>query len=141
MTCALPSLPLSSLRAGSADVPGAISSAFGTAHSPGIVLVTGIDPPLEPARHALFAAARTLAALPDPALRALELPETDYAVGWSRGREAFRGNFDRLKGSFYANPVVDTPAGTDRALVHRFPYAAPSLTRSYHFFQRVASLL
>ncbi|KAF5384721.1 hypothetical protein D9757_006271 [Collybiopsis confluens] len=32
-----------------------------------------------------------------------------YSFGWSHGKEIMNGKLDFLKGSFYANPVVDTP--------------------------------
>ncbi|KIJ68688.1 hypothetical protein HYDPIDRAFT_173351 [Hydnomerulius pinastri MD-312] len=36
-------------------------------------------------------------------------PESSYSFGWSHGKEIMNGKPDTLKGSYYANPVVDVP--------------------------------
>ena len=33
------------------------------------------------------------------------MPEINYAFGWSKGKEKFKGIIDNGKGSFYANPL------------------------------------
>ena len=77
------------------------------------------------ARQRLLPLAAKLAALPPPALSALEAPPT-YDVGWSHGRESLQdGRLDVHKGSFYANPTTDDPAADDatvtRADAERYP--------------------
>lgn len=135
MPCTPPSIPIASLRANSPDVAACIASAFASSQSPGLVLVSGLDDHLATHRADLFAAARNLASLPPPSLKALEIPSADYAVGWSRGRERFRGTPDTLKGSFYANPILDHPAGDQQHLIRDFPYEtlliSPRLPSAY----------
>jgi len=41
-------------------------------------------------------------------LKKLEKEEINYGLGWSRGKERFRGVIDTGKGSFYANPIRET---------------------------------
>lgn len=36
-------------------------------------------------------------------------PSTSYSFGWSHGKEIMNGKPDELKGSYYANPIIDTP--------------------------------
>lgn len=44
-----------------------------------------------------------------------------FSFGWSHGKEIMNGKPDTLKGSFYANPIVDQPIVSD-ALKRKFPY-------------------
>lgn len=48
-----------------------------------------------------------LANLPKENLSKLERADINYAVGWSEGKERFRGKIDNMKCSFYANPLKD----------------------------------
>ncbi|RXI05922.1 hypothetical protein DVH24_017964 [Malus domestica] len=44
-----------------------------------------------------------------------------YNFGWSHGKEKLEsGKPDTLKGSFYANPILDSPT-TDESLIQRYP--------------------
>lgn len=59
-------------------------------------------------RAALLPLAAQLAGLPKEALEGLEHPQSNYLIGWSRGKEILaNGEPDTNKGSFYANPLVD----------------------------------
>ena len=49
-------------------------------------------------------------------LEKYERSDAHYCVGWSRGREKFKGKPDMAKGSFYANHMWDDPAQGDEAV-------------------------
>lgn len=36
-------------------------------------------------------------------------PSSRYSFGWSHGKEIMNGKPDSLKGSYYANPIIDNP--------------------------------
>jgi isopenicillin N synthase-like dioxygenase len=92
----------------------------------GIVLVDGLEDWFTVERAELLASARAFAGLDQAAKAKYEMPEVDYAIGWSRGRERFRGKIDIYKGSFYANPVFDDPANGDETKVAAYPHTMTS---------------
>ncbi|KAM1173615.1 hypothetical protein FF1_026294 [Malus domestica] len=62
-----------------------------------------------------------LANLPEEVKKELEDPHSRYNFGWSHGKEKLEfGKPDTLKGSFYANPILDSPT-TDESLIQRYP--------------------
>ncbi|XP_058111563.1 uncharacterized protein LOC131254869 isoform X2 [Magnolia sinica] len=62
-----------------------------------------------------------LASLPEEAKKELEDPDSRYGFGWSHGKQMLEaGKLDMLKGSFFANPVLDTPT-TEDFLIQRYP--------------------
>jgi hypothetical protein len=66
--------------------------------------------------------AAQLAALPGAVLASLEDPSSRYSFGWSCGKEVLEGGQpDKMKGSFYANPLLDDPAAGDEGLLRRYP--------------------
>lgn len=75
----------------------------------GLLTVKNIPGYLEK-RQNLLPLAQKFALLSDQAKSELERPEASFAVGWSHGKERFEGEPDYSKGSYYANPEVDTPA-------------------------------
>jgi isopenicillin N synthase-like dioxygenase len=82
-----------------------IGKAFGP-DGLGILGVTNV-PHFTEQRTRLLQLAPQLPTLPD--LSSLELPHTQYSTGWSHGREQLGPNQpDYAKGSFYANPWVDS---------------------------------
>ncbi|KAL0358377.1 UNVERIFIED_CONTAM: hypothetical protein Sangu_0687100 [Sesamum angustifolium] len=78
-------------------------------------------------QHLLHLAPR-LAGLPEEVKRELEDPNSRYNIGWSHGKEKLEsGKLDLLKGSFYANPILDIPT-TELSLVKRYPsYCGPNM--------------
>ena len=60
-------------------------------------------------RNKLLPLAQKLALLTEAEKSELEKPLDSYSVGWSHGKEHFAGEPDFSKGSFYANPEIDTP--------------------------------
>jgi isopenicillin N synthase-like dioxygenase len=109
------------------DLSTEIEAAFGNNEkSFGILLVKGIPNYVE-YRQKLLPLASKLAQLPEDTLKKLEDPESRYMFGWSRGRETMNGKLDFSKGSFYANPVTDTPT-EDKKLQDAYPeYCHPNL--------------
>lgn len=62
-----------------------------------------------------------LASLPEEVKNKLEDPHSRYNFGWSHGKEKLEsGKADLLKGSFYANPILDIPT-TEASLIERYP--------------------
>ncbi|CAN6699484.1 unnamed protein product [Malus baccata var. baccata] len=60
-----------------------------------------------------------LANLPEEVKKELEDPHSSYNFGWSHGKEKLEsGKPDTLKGSFYANPILDSPT-TEESLIQR----------------------
>jgi len=99
-----------------------VSRAF-TAGGLGILGVRGVPPEFLRARRTLLELGRQLAGLSESALSEFESPEHSYIVGWSRGRERFKGEVDKAKASFYANGLYDDPSGGDAELRRRYPGA------------------
>lgn len=100
--------------------------AFGPAGL-GICTVSGV-PGLPELRQQLLPLALQFAGLPEGVRQRYEDPASRFNVGWSCGRETLEGGRpDTGKGSFYANPLVDTPT-TDPALLASYPsYCRPNL--------------
>ena len=73
----------------------------------GIMIVNNI-PGFPEKRQKLLPLAKKLASLPKTVLDSLETPEFYYGVGWSHGKEKYKGEPDYFKGSFYANPWYDS---------------------------------
>lgn len=107
-----------------AQVARAIENAFGPG-GPGLLLIDQLGETYARDRQRLLRAGHALGTLTPAQLSNLEFPEVDYSVGWSRGREIFKGVPDSRKGSFYANPVHDDPALGDESLAHKYPYVLP----------------
>lgn len=91
------------------SVQACLARAFGPG-GPGILCIGNLPPWYMSERSSLLKAARAFASLPAERRALYELPSLDYSVGWSCGRERFRGKIDEMKGSYYANPVFDDPA-------------------------------
>jgi hypothetical protein len=72
----------------------------------GAMVVNNI-PSFPEKRKQLLPYAQRLASLDRKTLETMETPEYFYSVGWSHGREKFRGKPDMLKGSYYGCPLVD----------------------------------
>ncbi|KAI0735482.1 Clavaminate synthase-like protein [Earliella scabrosa] len=87
-----------------------IEKAFGSQpDSLGIVIVRDLPPNYAPARERLLRLAYRFANL-DPTTREKYAdPKSRYSFGWSHGKEIMNGKPDTMKGSYYANPVLDEP--------------------------------
>lgn len=85
-----------------------LERAFGDGpESLGILVVTGLSEDFPRMRRRALMQASRLAQLTGAELSPLEDSGSRYLVGWSRGREMFRGRRDVHKGSFYVNPTFD----------------------------------
>lgn len=115
----------SQLRSG-ADLSRCIETAFGQ-DGLGMLLVRGI-PGFVKARATLLPLAHRFASLPDAVKAGYEDPKSYYNLGWSHGRESVAGKPDYGKGSFYANPVWDTPFADQAWIVEKYPqFCSPNI--------------
>ncbi|EIE20063.1 Clavaminate synthase-like protein [Coccomyxa subellipsoidea C-169] len=97
---------LSSDPAMKAFLLSAVAQAYGP-NGLGILTVAGV-PTLLDLRQQLLPLSSQFVRLPEPVLARYEDPPSSYSFGWSHGREAMEdGRVDTLKGSYYANPLVD----------------------------------
>uniref|UniRef100_A0A2P2KNY6 Uncharacterized protein MANES_16G065500 n=1 Tax=Rhizophora mucronata TaxID=61149 RepID=A0A2P2KNY6_RHIMU len=109
----------SQLQDRNADLSLKIEEGFGP-NALGILSVTDV-PGFSLLRRNLLNLSPRLANLPEEVKKDLEDPGSRYNFGWSHGKEKLEsGKPDMLKGSFYANPVLDMPT-TDAYLIERYP--------------------
>ncbi|KAJ4708384.1 2-oxoglutarate (2OG) and Fe(II)-dependent oxygenase superfamily protein [Melia azedarach] len=102
-----------------ADLSMKIEEGFGP-NGLGILSVTDV-PGFSSLRQNLLHLAPRLANLPEEVKKDLEDHHSRYNFGWSHGKEKLEsGKPDMLKGSFYANPLLDVPT-TEAFLVQRYP--------------------
>ncbi|KAH9853092.1 Clavaminate synthase-like protein [Lenzites betulinus] len=87
-----------------------IEKAFGShPDSLGIIIVRDLPKTYAPARERLLKLAYRFAHL-DPKIRERYADsKSRYSFGWSHGKEIMNGKPDTMKGSYYANPVLDEP--------------------------------
>ncbi|KAJ6574686.1 Clavaminate synthase-like protein [Mycena capillaripes] len=87
-----------------------IEKAFGS--SPeclGIIVVRDLPPVYAAYRERLLKLAYAFAKLEEPIREQYADSHSRYSFGWSHGKEIMNGKPDLLKGSYYANPVVENP--------------------------------
>eukprot|EP00518_Triparma_eleuthera_P000794 CAMPEP_0182453986 /NCGR_PEP_ID=MMETSP1319-20130603/808_1 /TAXON_ID=172717 /ORGANISM="Bolidomonas pacifica, Strain RCC208" /LENGTH=327 /DNA_ID=CAMNT_0024651951 /DNA_START=83 /DNA_END=1062 /DNA_ORIENTATION=+ len=89
------------------DLNAQISSAFGPGGL-GVIAIRDI-PGFTDAKAALLPQAHTLAHLPQSDLENLEDSKSLFNAGWSHGKEKLGDKPDTAKGSFYFNPLTDSP--------------------------------
>lgn len=116
----------SDLEDKNADISKELEAGFGPGGL-GIVAVSSV-PRYTILRQQLLFLAERLAILPEPVRQSLEDPASRYSFGWSHGKETLEsGQLDVLKGSFYANPLMDRPTCSEE-LMQRYPsYCRPNL--------------
>ncbi|KAK6941558.1 Non-hem dioxygenase N-terminal domain [Dillenia turbinata] len=108
----------SDLRDKNADLSMKIEQGFGP-NGLGILSISDV-PGYSSLRQNLLQLSPRLANLPDEVKKELEDPDSWYNFGWSHGKEKLEsGKPDLLKGSFYANPVLDIPT-TEASLIERY---------------------
>ncbi|XP_075652383.1 uncharacterized protein LOC142622742 [Castanea sativa] len=102
-----------------ADLSLKIEEGFGP-NGLGILSITDV-PGFPSLRRNLLRLSPRLASLPEGVKKELEDPHSRYNFGWSHGKEKLEsGKPDLLKGSFYANPILDRPT-TEASLIQRYP--------------------
>ncbi|KAG9459326.1 hypothetical protein H6P81_003834 [Aristolochia fimbriata] len=108
------------------DLSEKIKDGFGP-HGLGILSISEV-PGYTLLRQKLLQLAPELANLPEELKKELEDPDSRYNFGWSHGKEKLEsGKLDVLKGSFYANPILDVPT-TEDSLIQRYPsYCCPNI--------------
>uniref|UniRef100_A0A2N9H1P2 Non-haem dioxygenase N-terminal domain-containing protein n=1 Tax=Fagus sylvatica TaxID=28930 RepID=A0A2N9H1P2_FAGSY len=109
----------SELKEKSSDLSLKIEEGFG---SNGLGILSISDVPGFPSlRRNLLRLSPRLASLPEEVKKELEDPHSRYNFGWSHAKEKLEsGKPDLLKGSFYANPILDKPT-TEVSLIQRYP--------------------
>lgn len=105
VTISHPTLVSSPLSLGDAVV-----KAFGShPDSLGIILVRDLPLDYVTHRERLLKLAHKFAKLSPEVQEKYADPSSRYSFGWSHGKEIMNGKPDFLKGSYYANPLVDKP--------------------------------
>ncbi|KAF9617236.1 hypothetical protein IFM89_035180 [Coptis chinensis] len=119
-------IPYSELQDKNADLSMKIEEGFGP-NGLGILSISDV-PGFSSLRSNLLHLSSRLASLPEEVKKALEDPHSRYNFGWSHGKEKLdSGRPDMLKGSYYANPILDKPT-VDASLVQRYPsYCQPNI--------------
>ncbi|KAI8570968.1 hypothetical protein RHMOL_Rhmol01G0080700 [Rhododendron molle] len=112
-------IPYSHLKDKNVDLSAKIEEGFGP-NGLGILSISDV-PGYSSLRQNLLRLSPRLASLPEDVKKELEDPNSRYNFGWSHGKEKLEsGKPDILKGSFYANPILDRPT-SDMALIQRYP--------------------
>lgn len=116
----------SELNDRSLDLSAKIRDGFGP-DGLGILSVSNV-PRFPELRQHLLDLTSKLANLPEDTKQKLEDPDSRYNFGWSHGKERVEnGKLDTMKGSFYANPILDVPTN-DSSLLKRYPaYCRPNI--------------
>lgn len=113
------SIPYTQLKDKNADLSAKIEQGFGP-NGLGILSISEV-PGYSLWRQNLLQLGPRLANLPEDVKREIEDPKSRYNFGWSHGKEKLEsGKLDLLKGSFYANPILDVPT-TEQSLIERYP--------------------
>ncbi|KZV92114.1 Clavaminate synthase-like protein [Exidia glandulosa HHB12029] len=87
-----------------------IARAFGSeADCLGLIIVKDLPETYAGLRERLLKIAYEFASLSDEEKEKCVDSRSRYSFGWSHGKEIMNGQPDTLKGSYYANPVVDEP--------------------------------
>ncbi|GMH86749.1 hypothetical protein TrVE_jg11929 [Triparma verrucosa] len=89
------------------DLSSPIEKSFGPGGL-GVIAIRNI-PNFATSKQALLPQAHTLAHLPKEELEKLEDEKSLYNAGWSHGKEKLGDKPDFAKGSFYFNPLTDSP--------------------------------
>ncbi|KAI0067773.1 Clavaminate synthase-like protein [Artomyces pyxidatus] len=115
------SISYSSLVSEPLTLSASIEKAFGSQpDSLGIIIVHDLPPAYPALREKLLMLANAFAHLDEPIREKYADVKSSYSFGWSHGKEIMNGKPDVLKGSYYANPVVDNPSVTS-ALRDAYP--------------------
>ncbi|KAG8908116.1 hypothetical protein FRB99_000144 [Tulasnella sp. 403] len=104
-----------------ASLAPSIERAFGSdPECLGLIVVTDLPAEYPNKRSRLLRLAASFAALSEDAKDKYVDSSSKYSFGWSHGKEIMNGKPDTLKGSYYANPIIDAPAVSGE-LKQQFP--------------------
>ncbi|KAH9047581.1 Clavaminate synthase-like protein [Lactarius hengduanensis] len=105
------SISYSSLLSPSPTLTHSIENAFGSGPDClGIIIVRDLPSEYPKLRERLLKFAHAFAQLDEPVREKYVDAKSRYSFGWSHGKEIMNGKPDTLKGSYYANPVIDAPS-------------------------------
>jgi hypothetical protein len=88
-----------------------IAKAFGP-DGLGLLEVSNIPPAVVKLRSNVLDMAETLAMLPKEQLEEITIPSSMYSIGWSHGKEQFRGEYDTGKGRTSTKACNTQPPST-----------------------------
>ncbi|TFK30746.1 Clavaminate synthase-like protein [Coprinopsis marcescibilis] len=109
------------LKAAPESLQSSIEEAFGShPKSLGIIIVRDLPEVYVTYRERLLKLAYQFANLKEDVREKYVHAPSKYSFGWSHGKEIMNGKPDLLKGSYYANPVVEQPDVAEEERV-RFP--------------------
>jgi len=89
------------------DLSQSLSDAYGEG-SLGVIGIRNV-PGFEPAKLDVLLQGHSIAHLPSETLKSLEDPASLFNSGWSHGKEKLGDKPDFAKGSYYFNPLSDSP--------------------------------
>jgi len=93
------------------SLTASIEKAFGSSSdSLGIIIVEDLPVSFSAYRERLLNLAYNFARLDESTREKYADARSRYSFGWSHGKEIMNGKPDTLKGSYYANPVIDSPS-------------------------------
>lgn len=72
-------------------------------------------------REKLLRSASVFASLPEKTKETVVHIESTYLNGWSHGKEKMNGKLDFAKGSYYNNPVYNSPPSKDPLYKQKYP--------------------
>ncbi|KAH7927371.1 Clavaminate synthase-like protein [Leucogyrophana mollusca] len=115
------SISYPTLKSSPLSLEASIEQAFGSnPQALGIILVKDLPSEYLTYRESLLKLSYKFASLDESVKARYTDPGSSYSFGWSHGKEIMNGKPDTLKGSYYANPVVDEP-NVSPALKEGFP--------------------
>ncbi|PBL00949.1 Clavaminate synthase-like protein [Armillaria gallica] len=78
----------------------------------GIIIIKDLPPSYAVYRQRLLTLAYKFAKLDENVREQYTDASSSYSFGWSHGKEIMNGKPDVLKGSYYANPLIDSPSAS-----------------------------
>ena len=112
------------------DLTSEIEKAYGP-EGLGILAVEGA-PEVARQRQALLPLAPRFASMPQDVKALYEHPESFWSFGWSHGKEKLQGRPDFAKGSYYNNPMENTPFTDENVIKEYISFAHPNIWPTKH---------
>ncbi|KAH8083504.1 Clavaminate synthase-like protein [Filobasidium floriforme] len=111
------------LKSDPASLEADFKAAFGNGNDAlGAIIIKGLPAEFPALRERLLRLADKFASLPEDVREKYARKEQQYMFGWSHGKEVMNGRPDLLKGSYYANPLVDRPDVTEEQRAEHHVY-------------------
>ncbi|GAA5998145.1 uncharacterized protein JCM10292_002354 [Rhodotorula paludigena] len=105
-------LPYPALLANDSSLPSLVQRGFDSSPDAlGLVIVSDLPPEFPQLRKRLLLLSNAFASLPEDVRERYAHAQSNYAFGWSHGKEVMNGKPDTLKGSYYNNPKQDVTPG------------------------------